>query len=42
LQSNEFSTNENKSVGEEMKEKYMTGIRNAVYITNSSELIKIN
>jgi len=42
LQSDEFSTNENKLDGEEMKEKYMTSIRNAVYITNNSELIKIN
>jgi hypothetical protein len=42
LQSFEFSTNENKFVGVEMKKMYMTGIRNAIYVANSSEVIKIN
>jgi hypothetical protein len=31
-----------KLVGIGMKKKYMTGIRNAIYVTNSSEVIKIN
>jgi len=42
LQSDEFSINENKLVGVEMKKRYMTGVRNAIYVTNSSEVIKIN